>query len=288
MNAMRFFWCFNNYLMTYQLLHKHNGCMKFLFYCDESYDGREPPNALAISGFFSDQPTWNEVEKDWNSINCRFGVSRFHAQPLNGTRGEYSGWDEEKKVCYSAALLEAINCQKKRMVAYNCGMRADEYRGIINEVGREKLGHPWYACFKSCIAMIARHMEDESDFPADWHFDVVLDGGSKFDKQAPEFFKWLANNPTFSYRHRLGTCTSAKAEEHVGLQVADLMAYEYFKRLRKGTETKKVRLRTPLELIQYHNHYEEGFFGQDTLKKMKDQIESARCEPNQLVIIPKL
>ena len=60
--------------------------MKFV-YCDESYDGNEPPNVLTISGFFSDQPTWNEIEKDWNAINCNFGVSRYHAQHLNGSKG---------------------------------------------------------------------------------------------------------------------------------------------------------------------------------------------------------
>lgn len=258
--------------------------MKFLFYCDESYDGRNPPNVLAISGFFSDQSTWDKVEYAWNVINRRFGVSRFHAQPLNRLEGEYSGWDEKKKVCYSTALLKAINCQKKKMVAYNCGMLADEYRSIINEDGQAKLGHPWYACFKSCVAMISREVAG-SDFPDDWQFDVVLDRGSGFDKLAPEFFKRLANNPIFPYRNRMGNCISANAKEYKGLQVADLMAYEYFKRLGQDTVTKK---RKPLQLIQEHNHYEEGFFGQDTWKNMKDEIESAMCEPGQLVIIPQL
>src|ERR1035437_11159024 len=132
--------------------------MKFIFYCDESYDGKEPPSALAISGFFSDQSTWNEVENDWNAINSSYGVSRFHAHPLNWGKCEYEGWEKKKRDCYSAALLSVINSQKKKMVAYNCGMRADEYRQIINEAGREKLGEPWFACFKTCIAMIAHHM----------------------------------------------------------------------------------------------------------------------------------
>jgi hypothetical protein len=272
--------------MTYPLLYKHNECMKFFFYCDESYDGKEPPDYLALSGFFSDQQTWKSVEKDWNAINFRFGVTRFHAQPLNCRSGEYKGWDEKKKVSYSTDLIGAITCQEKKMVAYNCGMSANEYRKIINNAGRAKLGHPWYACFKSCIAMIARHME-KSDLPADWHFDVVLDSGSKFDKQAPEFFSWLANNPTFPYRHRIGTCSSDKAEKHVGLQVADLMAYEYFKRIKKDSGTKQVGLRKPLELIQKHNHYMEGFFGRDTFYIMKNEIEFAECASDQLVIIPK-
>jgi hypothetical protein len=56
----------------------------FRFYCDESYDGKaNDPDYFTISGFFSDQPTWEEVEEDWTSINVRYGVSAFHATHLN-------------------------------------------------------------------------------------------------------------------------------------------------------------------------------------------------------------
>jgi len=258
--------------------------MLFRFYCDESYDGNpKEPNTLAISGFFSDQPTWDEVEKDWDVINHRYGVSRFHASALNGATKEYAGWPKEKRDHYSAELLMILNRQKRRMVAYNCGMRADKYRQIISEEGRLKLGSPWFACFKSCIAMIAKHMET---LPAGDRFAVSVDSGSGFDRQAVGFFETLAHNPKFAYRHRLKDCTAARADRHAGLQVADLMAYEYFKRLKDKEGMGAMRKR--LELIREYNHYEEGFFGENVLTAMKDRIESAQCGPGELVIIPDL
>ena len=40
--------------------------MLFRFYCDESYDGNSLcPDALTISGFFSDEETWAEIEMQW-------------------------------------------------------------------------------------------------------------------------------------------------------------------------------------------------------------------------------
>jgi len=42
--------------------------------------------------------------------------------------------------------------QSKRLVAYNCGIRSEAYRRIINEDGQRKLGSPRLVCFKSCIA----------------------------------------------------------------------------------------------------------------------------------------
>ncbi|HUL00281.1 MAG TPA: DUF3800 domain-containing protein [Nitrospirota bacterium] len=257
--------------------------MLFHFYCDESYDGNaRKPNIFTISGFFSDQSTWTKIDKNWNEINHRYGVSRFHATELNGAKGEYSKWSKPRRARYSAELLTAVNCQKTRMRAYNCGMRAAEYRTIINEAGCIKLGHPWVACFKSCIAMIAKDMED---LPVNDSFSVFVERGSGFDIQAVKIFGELKKNPAFAYRHRLKTCTPAEPKQLIGLQVADLMAYEYFKRL-QDKENKDMRI--PLTLIREHNGYEEGFFGNKTLKNMKNDIESAPCGPDQLVIIPKL
>jgi hypothetical protein len=257
----------------------------FRFYCDESYDSNEMNelNIITISGFFSNETAWKDIENAWKEINNRYGISCFHATDLNGARKEFDGWNKLKRDCYSGELLNSLKEKKKKMVAYNCGMQANKYREIINENGRNKLGEPWFACFKTCIAMIAKHMET---LPHDYRFIVFVEKGSGFDKQAKEFFKKLASNQSFRYRHRLEDCVSASPEEYVGLQVADLMAYEYFKRIKnKDNDSER---RYPLKLIQENSHYEEGFFGEDTLKDMKNRIESAICGQDELVIIPNL
>ena len=256
----------------------------FRFYCDESYDGKAAnPDNFAISGFFSDQLTWEEVEDEWSAVNLRYGVTAFHATDLNGKRRAFEGWCDDKKCAYSAELMACINRQKQRMRAYNCGIRGDVYRTIISNVGQIKLGHPWIACFKSCVAMIAKDMET---LPKEDSFAVVLGREQRFDAQAVQTFGEMAENPLFEYRHRLMTCTPGNPEKIIGLQVADLMAFEYYKRL-WGTSNDRA-MRKPLELIREHNGYCEGFFGEATFRKMKDGIESAVCGPGQLVIIPSL
>lgn len=256
--------------------------MQFRFYCDESFDGNPSrPDTLTISGYFADQITWEQVEKQWSEVNARYGVSRFHAAALNHAKEEYLGWSKDKRVQYSAELLGIIAAQKERLVAYNCGIRADAYRRIIGEEGQTKLGPPWFACFKSCIAMITRHMET---LPPEDSLSVVIERGSGFDQIAVDFFHKLAANPKFLYRHRLKTCTAAEPTEAVGLQVADLMAYEYFRRLHNQGSI----LRIPLQRIRESSNYVEGFFGEDTLKTLKESIESAVCGPGELVIIPSL
>jgi hypothetical protein len=255
----------------------------FRFYCDESYDGKaNDPDYFTISGFFSDQPTWEEVEQGWRIVNQDV-PGGFHATELNRREGRYAGWNKAKADRYSARLLGCINSQRRRMRAYNCGIRGDAYRKVISGAGQIKMGHPWICCFQSCIAMIAKDMET---LPRGDTFSVVLGRETRFDALAVALFNGMKDNPTFPYRHRLGTCTPGSPEEHIPLQVADLMAFEYFKRM-CGVDQGKSK-RTPLELIQEHNDYCEGFFEEETFVRMKDAIEASACGPNQLVIIPSL
>jgi hypothetical protein len=256
----------------------------FRFYCDESYDGNaNEPDYFTISGFFSDQPTWEDVEGEWIDTNLRYGVSGFHATDLNRYDGEYQGWCKSKACEYSAELLHCINRHGARMRAYNCGIRGDAYRKVISAAGQIKLGHPWICCFQSCIAMIAKDMETLSREDS---FSVVLGRENRFDALAVAAFGQLADNPSFPYRHRLMTCTPGSPRNIIPLQVADLMAFEYYKRM-WGKDRDRVK-RPPLELIQQYNAYCEGFFSEETFTRMKGDIESSICGPNQLVVIPPL
>lgn len=264
--------------MVNSVTRKKGFLMVFKFYCDESYNGNaKDPSLLTISGFFSDEPTWKIVEAEWKTINVKYAVKAFHAVHLNHRNKEFTGWSVEQQRGYSAELLDSVNRQKGRMRAYNCGIRGDFYRSIISEKSQIKMGHPWVACFQSCIAMIAKDMEQ---MPVEDKFSVVFGREPRFATWAHEAFGWLKQNPLFKYAERLGDCAPESPEQCVPLQIADLMAYEYYKRMVSDRE------RIPLKLIRKHNVYCERYFGEKTFLSLKQQIEETRCSPNQLVIIP--
>jgi hypothetical protein len=75
-------------------------------------------------------------------------------------------------------------------------------------------------------------------------------------------------------------------EQCVGLQVADLMAFEYYKRL--NDRSRESKMRVPFSLIRQHNDFEEGFFGSRTLIALKDGIENTVCGSGELIVIPRL
>jgi hypothetical protein len=165
--------------------------MLFRFCCDESHEGRQGSECCTISGFFSNIPTWEEVEERWDEINRNYGVPRFHAQHLNRRDTEYEGWCKCKADSYSAELLQAVNEQGRRMRAYNCGMHCDAYTRIISEDGRTKLGDPLMACFNSCVTMIARDMET---LPTSDVVEIIVERGGGFNEKAVETFERLKVN----------------------------------------------------------------------------------------------
>jgi len=58
-----------------------------------------PPNQpenYVLTGLLGSEKTFRKLEENCSGINQRFGVSRFHASPLNARDGEYKDWDRKK------------------------------------------------------------------------------------------------------------------------------------------------------------------------------------------------
>jgi hypothetical protein len=267
----------------------------FQFHCDISYDGNpdcnikgktHDPRTYVFGGFFASATTWGNVEKEWKRINADYKVPRFHAAHLNSKTYEYNGWSDAKKIAFSKELLDVVHAQGNRMYAVTCGIFADKYRRIISEDGRRKMGHPYLACFNSCVARVARMMDEPGtgNIRPEDKFAVLIDQDDGCFDAVRNFYQ-IKDNVNFPYRSRLATCAPLKMEECVAMQPADLIAYEAFKRLHAQRNEKR-EIRHVLKSLMKSNRVNECYFGAATLKRMKDQIESTPAGDGQLVIIP--
>ena len=271
---------------------KRNILVLFFFSCDESYDspkdklpkGSPPyePKTYVVAGFFADEKTWIKVERRWRSANARHKVTRFHASHLNAKTYEYDGWSDSQKIRYSKQMLTILKDQKGRLHAVSCGLLADEYRNIINEQGRNNLGAPYLVCFKTCVTLIAKEME-EGGFPPEDQFAVVLDRND-METEAVKVFYELKDDVGFKYRSRLAGCMPASSEEIIALQPADLIAYETF-RLLHGKRHGAEKIRYVLQSMFDTNGFSGYYFGDDTLRRIKEPVEAATCRPNGFFII---
>jgi hypothetical protein len=171
-----------------------------------------------------------------------------------------------------------------KMHAVSCGLQVDDYRQIISEQGRINFGPPYLACFKTCLTMIATEMQD---FAPEDQFAVILDR-NPLQNEAVKIFYDLKKDQNFRHRSRFATCTPADSEELIALQPADLIAYETLRLLqnkRKGSSD----VRAVLQSMFAENPFIGYYFESETLKVLKDPMESSKCTPNAFVIsFPRL
>jgi hypothetical protein len=188
-------------------------------HCDLSYDGNpigntkgkpHVPITYVFAGIIADASTWAIVERKWAQINLKYGVIRFHAAHLNARSNEYQGWSVARQKNYSGDLLRVIANQGKRIEGISCGMFADEYRAIISEEGRKKMGSPYLACFNSCISLLAKAM-DILNYPPEDQIAVLIDPDDGY-LDAISSFDSMRENPKFAHRSCLATCSSANME----------------------------------------------------------------------------
>ncbi len=241
------------------------------------------PKSYVVGGFFGDQDSWNKVEKRWKRKNDLEGVPRYHAAHLNGSWWEYDGWSTSRRVRYSKEMLKILKNRGRKLHGISCGMHVDEYRTIISPSGQEKMGPPYLVCFKSVIAAVAEQM-DYGGFRPEDQFATVIDRND-YDIEATRIFYEMKDNPAFAYRHRLATCTPGSAEEFIGLQPADFVAYETFRLMhdkRNGTTKIRAALNTMFGTTGFLGY----LFGEESLSRIKDAVDATDCKPNGFVVIP--
>ncbi len=261
--------------------------MVFKFFCDESHDSpamkKAEPKTYVVGGFFGDQKTWEAVERRWKKRNDRNGVPRFHAAHLNAGTWEYDGWTKSQRKTYSKRMLKILKDQRRYLHGVSCGLFVDAYRRIISSEGQVKMGHPYLVCFKTVVSVIAKEM-DEAGFSPEDKFAVIVDRGD-FELDAVRAFYAMKDNPKFRHSRRLETCTPGAAADFLGLQPADFVAYETFRLMnerRKGNAVMRKALAGMFGTTGFLGYQ----FGEETLKRIKDDVDSIEAGPGGLVIVP--
>jgi hypothetical protein len=96
----------------------------------------------------------------------------------------------------------------------------------------------------------------------------------------------MKDNPEFPFRHRLASCNPGTAEEHIGLQPADFVAYEVF-RLMHGKRHGITQMRHALNTMLGTTKFFCEMFDDVALERIRDDVASRECADNSLVFMMK-
>jgi hypothetical protein len=245
------------------------------FYCDESFDHpAHLPKNYCVAGLLGEEKTFVKLERQWQRVNERFGVQRYHASPLNARDGEYQSWDQPQSIRYSKKILKTMRQRGPNLQVTSIGIHADEYRAAFSLEAQKRFGHPYIACFKGCITMIASYMRKLSP---EWKFSVIFERNKELNEEIVRTF-YLLKDLDSELGPRMGTCTPGQWDENVALQPADLVAYETM-RLIKNNRSDTPQMRKVLNQLTGISGFMGYYFDKDMLEEMKVQAEKATCEP---------
>jgi hypothetical protein len=126
--------------------------MNFQAYIDASGSGLDPNiTVISVGGFIASQEVWAAFDKAWQALLNRFGVTALHMREFAHGRGEFTGWNNEKRQLFLNSLADAIRDSK--LQAFGCSIPLSLYREFnFSFCLEEAIGTPYTVAAMNAIA----------------------------------------------------------------------------------------------------------------------------------------
>jgi hypothetical protein len=194
----------------------------FAAYFDES--GTHDSPILALACYIATVEQWAHFLREWDEILKQESLTHFHMSKFEARRGEFAGWDNERRLRVQKRLISII---KRRVnVGIFCAVNLAAYDEFITEWRREGFGSPYNFCVKLCLSLIsfwAQKYERKEPIA------FVIEHGAGYNGELTASFNGIFANEQMRQYLRLGSLTFVDKKMALPLQAADLLAYEVWK-----------------------------------------------------------
>jgi hypothetical protein len=216
------------------------------FKFDESYDQQ----IMCVGGWIADEHEWKRLETRWQKrIDQENAHSRpdqqiteFHATEMNCKDGEFANWDHPKCIAFSKRLITLLAERKMGAIAIACDM--DAIREVFPKGDAEGMIRRTYVLtFKQMMVDVAHVMQDY--FPGD-KLLLIHDHGS-WDDLLLKGYNLMIDEPGWAPRSLFEGLLAKTGRTAVGLQAADMIAYEVFKGVRAKTSNPEAGMRGAMQ-----------------------------------------
>lgn len=212
------------------------------FKFDESYDNQ----IMSVGGWIGDEMEWKRLESRWQKRidheNSRSRsdqqITRFHATEINGKHGEYKNWDHDMTIQFCKKLIGLLSKRKIGALAVACDMNAIQEvfpNGDPDDIKRRT----YTLCFKTLMLEISDVLRNY--FPGDTVL-LVHDSGN-WNSETLAAYDRILGEDELQIRDLFEDLKPKTSNECVGLQAADLFAYETFKGVKQKTNNPEAAMR---------------------------------------------
>ncbi|HTF70054.1 MAG TPA: hypothetical protein VK638_45990 [Edaphobacter sp.] len=183
---------------------------------------------MSIGGWLGDEHEWKRLETSWqncidrNNFNNRPDqqISRFHATYMNRYEREFLNWTPELSARFANKLVGFLG--RRVMLAVTIGADMDALKDVFPRGDPKRKDYAYTLCIKTAMVELAHLMKEY--FPGD-QVHLVHDHGN-WDHQALAGYNLMVNDLEWEHRGIFVGITSLTGLQSVGLQAADLIAFE--------------------------------------------------------------
>jgi hypothetical protein len=197
---------------------------KYVAYVDESGHSKDPNRKfVSLAGLLARSAAWEKFEPEWKATCAEHGLTEpFHMMHLAAFRGQFKGWDEEKRRALLARLFETI--RKTEAIPIGSVVSVPDFN-VLDERLKTAFRDPYFVAFQPLTFNLA--VAASFAFPPGRATMVYA--------HHPEHSEGLANARDLWHAVRQGNpIVSVSMEAYqsdtptncVPLQAADLWAYE--------------------------------------------------------------
>lgn len=204
---------------------------KFVGYCDESEDD----TCLVITCVFARAADWMVIVRPWRDLLSEYGIPEFHAEHCENRRGCWESWtDPADRWAAAGRFLDLIAVNPLPFpTVFATAVDLASFNTIAAPMiraahPRGRLDAPWLLAFQHVLDRMvdAQRMTNDSLGTRE-NIDLICDEKKDFSGRVGRRVKELKETTD----QPLSDVTFADSESAVGLQMADLVAYEARKAL---------------------------------------------------------
>jgi len=225
---------------------------------------------LAVSAYVAKGSEWQDWTKKWNV--AKRPIKIFHASECQALKGEFDGWDTDRRNAFVQKLLGVI--PGHLMIGIVVGIQMEDFTSALS--GRpdllEVFGNPYQACFGWTIGTILE-MADNYRSTQKIEFIQEKNDYTKYCVEAFEYAKQHHNRKERAISLRFGD----KATDPP-LQAADILAYEGGTFLR---DPESSRRRAWLALDPDKKRLRALRYGKDNMGQLIGKLEKYAMQPMQ-------
>ena len=199
---------------------------KFVGYCDESEDD----TSLVIACVFARAADWAIIVPPWQALLNDYEIPEFHAEHCEHRKGAWETWtDPGERLAAASRFLDLVTVNPLPFpTVYATGVDVQCFKEIAAPRIREahpgkRLDAPWLLAFHQVLDdMLEAQRVTNKTVGTREMIDLICDDKDDFSGRVTRRVKELKETAAGP----LADVTFASSESAVGIQIADLIAYE--------------------------------------------------------------